>query len=236
MQIKLYGKIKKGATIIEGSPGFGLVGTIATEYLIDHLNAKQVGNLWSEKLPAIVAVHGGEIIEPFAIFYDEKRNIVILRSIATVAGLEWELADSALKLFKKIEAKELICVEGVGGMEKVSEPKVYHLSANKEQKRKLEAIGLKQLNEGIIIGSAASFLSKVKEALLIFAESYSELPDSRAAAKIIEVLDKYLGLDVDYKPLIEKADKFERKVRELLSKSAMVKKDQDGKEGESYFG
>ncbi len=236
MKIILNEKIKKGATIIEGSPGFGLVGTIATEYLIDHLGARQVGNLWSNKIPAIVAVHGGEIIEPFAIFYDEKRNIVILRSIATVSGLEWELADSALKLFKDIDAKELICIEGVGGVEKEGEAKAYYLSANEKQKTKLEAIGLKQLNEGIIIGSAASLLSKVKEAVFIFAESYSELPDSRAAAKIVEVLDRYLGLEVDYKPLIEKADKFERKVKELLLKGMTTRKAQTKKETESYFG
>lgn len=235
MQIVLREKIKKGATIIEGSPGFGLVGTIATEYLIDHLKAKQVGNLWSDKVPAIIAVHEGEIIEPFAIFYDEKNNIVILRSIATVEGLEWELADSALKLFKDIDANELICIEGIGGLEKVGEPRAYHLSANERQKRKLDAIGVKQLNEGIIVGSAASLLSKVKEAVFIFAESYSELPDSRAAAKIVEVLDHYLGLKVDYKPLIEKADKFERKVKELLFKSTMVRKTREKKEG-SYFG
>jgi len=43
-------------------------------------------------------------------------------------------------------------------------------------------------------------------------------------------------LDVDYKPLIEKADKFERKVKDLLLKSAMVKKAHEEKEGESYFG
>ena len=33
----------KNAILIEGFPGFGLVGTITTEFLIDHLKAKKIG-------------------------------------------------------------------------------------------------------------------------------------------------------------------------------------------------
>ena len=56
MQIRLHKKIKPGAVIVEGFPGLGLVGTIATEFLIDHLEAEQVGEFWSDKVPAIVAI------------------------------------------------------------------------------------------------------------------------------------------------------------------------------------
>ena len=51
----------------------------------------------------------------------------------------------------------------------------------------------------------------------VFAETHTSLPDSKAAAKIIEVLDKYLGLKVDYKPLLLQAEKFEGKLRNLLT-------------------
>ena len=53
----------------------------------------------------------------------------------------------------------------------------------------------------------------------IFAETHTSLPDSKAAAKIIGVLDKYLGLKVDYKPLLLQAEKFEDKLRGLLTES-----------------
>ena len=44
MELKLDKK-PKNPIIIEGFPGFGFVGTIATEFLIDHLNAKPILNL-----------------------------------------------------------------------------------------------------------------------------------------------------------------------------------------------
>ena len=58
------------------------------------------------------------------------------------------------------------------------------------------------------------------------------MPDSRAAAKIIESLDKYLGLKVDYKPLLEKAETFEKKLKEFLSMAAQQTKEKK----ETYLG
>ena len=69
----------------------------------------------------------------------------------------------------------------------------------------------------------------------IFAEAHSELPDSKAAAKVIEVLDKYLRLKIDYKPLLEQAEKFETKLKELISKGQKVSEEQQKKKL-SYVG
>ena len=44
-------------TIIEGFPGFGLVGTIAVEYLLDHLDVEPIGRIEIEESPPMVANH-----------------------------------------------------------------------------------------------------------------------------------------------------------------------------------
>ena len=71
MEIELK-KRPKNATIIEGFPGFGLVGTITTEFLIDHLNAERIGSIWLSEMDPVVAVHGKDIIEPIGLFYSKK--------------------------------------------------------------------------------------------------------------------------------------------------------------------
>ncbi len=228
MEIQLEKKPSR-PVIIEGFPGFGLVGTIATEFLIEHTYAERIGRLESKKIPAIIAVHKGKIIEPFEIFYSKKYNIVILRAVAIISGFEWELADSVLELCNKLKAKELISIEGVGA-ELDRGPKVFYLTKDKEKQKKFESCGIKPLREGIVFGATASLLSKAKNSSFIFAEAHSELPDSRAAAKIIEALDKYLGLKVDYKPLIEKAEVFEKRLKELLVKSATQVKEKAKRE------
>ena len=63
MKIELYKK-PKNVTIIEGFPGFGLVGTITTEFLIDHLKAEKIGRVFFQDLAPLIAVHEGKIVEP----------------------------------------------------------------------------------------------------------------------------------------------------------------------------
>ena len=72
----------KHPIIIEGFPGFGFVGTIATEFLIKHLKAQPIGKIWSSSLMPIVAIHGGKPVDPLGVYYDKKTNIVIFHAIS----------------------------------------------------------------------------------------------------------------------------------------------------------
>jgi uncharacterized protein len=212
-------KKPKNPILIEGFPGFGLVGTIATEFLIGHLQTEQIGRIMLDEMPAIVAIHENKVVEPFGIFYNKKYNIVILHAINAVNGIEWKIAEAMNKIANDLKAKEIISLEGVGS-ESMDEDstRVFYYSKNK--KDNFKKIGIEPLKEGIIMGATGAIILKVNIPLsCIFAETHSNLPDSKAAAKIIEVLDKYLGLKVDYKPLLEQADKFEKKLKSIMEKS-----------------
>jgi predicted ATP-grasp superfamily ATP-dependent carboligase len=81
-------------------------------------------------------------------------------------------------------------------------------------------------------------LLKAKKGLpvsVLFAETHSKLPDSKAAAKIIQILDQYMFLNVDYKPLLKQAEGFEEKLKGLLSKGQQMAKEQE-KKRLSYVG
>ena len=69
----------------------------------------------------------------------------------------------------------------------------------------------------------------------LFAETHSRLPDSKAAAKVVEILDNYLGLKIDTKPLLKQAQKFEAKLKDMLTKSEMASEEQTKKKL-SYVG
>jgi len=128
-----------------------------------------------------------------------------------------------VKLVKQLNAKEVISLEGVGSSSTIEgKTQAFYYSNDKTKANKLEAIGIKPLKEGIIMGVTGALLLKKDQLKIsaIFSETHSNLPDSKAAAEIIKVLDQYLGLEVDYKPLLEQAEKFEDKLRGLLSKTA----------------
>jgi uncharacterized protein len=226
----------QNVTIIEGFPGLGLVGTIATEYLLDHLDVKKIGSVWFSEMNPMVAIHNKKIIEPLGIFYNKKNNLVILHALTNVKGVEWKLADSVCEIAKKLKAKEIISLEGVATKNKIDTKDTYYFGG--KSPKKWEKMGLSCLNEGVVIGVTASLMLKLNSIPMscIFTETSAGLPDSRAAAKMIELLDKYLNLNVDYVPLVKKAKDFENKIKGIIKNTEKIKKIKSHKQEISYMG
>jgi len=221
MEVKLWKK-PKNPKIISGFPGFGLVGTIATEFLIDHLDMELIGKVIVNENPAIIAIHEDKVVEPLGIFFNKKYNIVVVHAVSASNGLEWNLADIIKKLAADLDAKEIISLEGVGSSATQPDTKrVFYFANDEKLKKSLSNIeGMNPLKEGIIMGVTGALLLKVEGIPLscIFAETHTDLPDSKAAARIIRVLDQYLGLKVNPGPLLEQAAKFEEKIKGILKK------------------
>ncbi len=229
MEIKLN-QSPKGPIIIEGFPGIGLIATITTEFLIKHLEAEPIGSIWSKDLMPIAAVHDSKIIQPLEIFYDKKHNIVILHALSDVKGLEWDISSTMVDLYRKLEAKEIISIEGI--MSPSGKDNTYYLKSDEGKNEMFESMKLGQLKEGIIVGVTAALLLKDKDIKTtgFFVETHSKLPDSKSAAKIVEILNQYLKLELDTKPLMEAADKMEKKIKSLIEQTKKTmnhKKNQD---------
>ncbi|MBN2052915.1 proteasome assembly chaperone family protein [Candidatus Woesearchaeota archaeon] len=223
-------KIPKNPIIIEGFPSFGLVGTITTEFLLEHLKAELIGEFQYTELGPISAIHKGKLVNPMAVWHVPSKNIVILHTILNVKGYEWELADEIIKMAQKMQAKEILGIEGVATDDPTGEVKVYYYGD-----KKLEATGALPVKESIIMGVSGALMQRYKKINCIFGAAHSQLPDSKAAAKIIEVLDKYLGLKVDYNPLLKQAEAFEDKLKTIIQQSSKTVKEAD-KKAMSYLG
>ncbi len=215
MHIKVFGKIKPNATIICGFPSFGLIGTISTEFLINHLGAVEVAVFHYEEIPPTLAIHQGKIVKPMAVYYDKSHNIVLINIMVSTKGVEWKIADCMAKFAKEINAKRILNLEGVaGGPEQKGNIKLYYVGDHK-----FAEFGVEHLKESILLGVVAGLLQRVNNVSCIFASTESKLPDSKASAKIIEVVDKYLNLNVDYKPLLKQAELFQDKLQKIVERS-----------------
>lgn len=224
-------KRPKNVIILEAFPGFGLIGTITTEFLINHLNVEKIGYIMFKDMPPIVTLHENKLVEPFAIYYNKKYNLVILHAIMTPKNYEWKIAESINKLAKELDATRIISVEGIFSFAEISEPKIFYYTNDKQIARKFKADSVRQLKEGIILGVTAALMLKAKVPITcLFAETTSQLPDSKAAAKIIELIDQLFGFNIEYKPLLEVAEKFEEKLKSMISKAQQVSQEHAKKE------
>lgn len=211
-------KIPKKATIIDGLPSVGVVSTIVTEYLIESLNAKLIGEIIIEDMPPIVAIHNKEVVRPFGIFYSEEKNIVLLHGLTTPEGHEWQLSEEIMKLSQKTKARHILTIDGVPAREE-KEPRTYFYTTDKEHKIELEKSGSKPINNGIVFGVTSFLLIKNQKIphTCLFAETQLGLPDSRSASSLINELNKILKIDIDATPLIKKSEAFEKKLKEIIS-------------------
>ncbi len=234
-------KKPKGVILVQGFPGFGLIGTITTEFLIDTLKAELIGTVLFPDIPTMVAIHDGKLVNPVGIFYDKKTNLAILHVITSVAGIEWKLTEAILEVAKQLEAKEIVSLEGVAspmadGTGGEPDARCFFYTTLAGAAARFQKSKTQLLKEGILIGVTGALLIKeAKNLSCIFVETHTGLPDSKAAAEIIKVLDGYLGLKLDPKPLLDQAEKFEEKLRGLLEQTKMAK-DTQQKKSLNYVG
>ena len=221
----------KSPTIILGFPSMGLVSTIATKFLIDHLDVEEIGHIESEHITPLTAIHKSRIVNPVTLYYNKKFNVIVVQSLTEVTGYEWQLAATIMDIAKSVSAKEIVVLESMPSHE--GDLNVYYYST----KAKLKA---KPLTEGIVMGTTAALLLRAKEfpVTCLFAEAHSQLPDSEAAARVVGALDVYLNLKIDIKPLLEAAKKFEESLKQYTEKNREATQQISKKEKKdlNYFG
>jgi len=216
----------KNPTIIEGFPGIGLVGTIATEFLIDSLKAKEIGYIRGEGVPPMIALHNSKISKPMGVYYAEKQNLLIFHFISSIPSKEWRLAEMIKEVYSKTKAKEIVSLESVGVPGAIdSKSENYYYTDVKKNESKLINLGAKRLENGIVMGITSILMSsKDINLTCLFGVTHTKLPDSKAAAGILEALNSYLNLKIDTKPLIKSAQEFEKKLKSLIASSKEVQK------------
>jgi len=229
-------KKPKNVTIIEGFPGFGLIGTIAVEFLLEHLKTEKIGLIEMEEIPAMIAIHQNKVIEPVSLHYNKDYNLVLIHAINIGNNASWKLASEIRELATILTAKEIISLEGVGSPTGESS-KVYYYSTDDKLNNKRFGDGANPLMEGIVVGVTGALLAKHLPVPItaLFSEAKSNLPDSKAASEIIKVLDSYLGLKVDVKPLEKQAVSFEKKLKDIMEKRGKAE-DVEEKKRLDYMG
>ncbi len=77
--------IPSGATMLYGLPDVGLVGLIATSYLISELDSEEIAYMDSDLLPPVVVLHEGLPHAPLRI-YGNKNFIAVISELAIPAS------------------------------------------------------------------------------------------------------------------------------------------------------
>jgi len=225
IEIKMIKKIKpkKGGVFIEGLPGVGLVGTIATSYIVQKLGLEMVGYVYSPYFPPIIAIHKFAPTYPMRLYYSKKENMFALLSEFVVpTPLVNELADLIFDFAKKNNIEKIISLGSI--TIKGEQDTVYSITSLESDLKKLAKIkSVELIKEGATTGVTAMLLAKGKinnfPVISLLAEAKSEYIDPGAASMVVKVLNKIIPPNIDTKTLEREAKELEETTQKIVSRA-----------------
>ena len=221
-------EVPKTSTLLIGMPDVGLVGLIASTYLVKKLKAEMVGYLDSRYLPPVILYHEAKPL-PVARFHyhtsDDTSFLILVSEVAVsptgLHALARELVEWAIS--KGVE--RIIMLGGVPTPQrmKLEKPRVYGACVVRKDVEEVEKAGVNLFKEGFISGPYALLIkecySRSLRGIALLAEAFLNYPDPGAAAALLGTLHPLLGVEVDVKPLLEQAEEIRIKLRETMKRT-----------------
>ncbi len=215
------------ALVIVGMPTLGVVGTIASQYLVDQLQMPEVGGIYSPRFPPVGRIQQGRSGFPVRLHALETRcGLDLTCEHLAVAVTEflpspqsmYALAEALAAWANETDAAGVVIPDGL--LVRASEGAVHGVAATEKARSALEKAEVEMLDEGVVAGFSAAMIANGRrrnvDAFSILAESAHEHPDSRAAARLVQVLDAFVPeIDIETKPLLEEAQRIEERAQSI---------------------
>ena len=216
--------IPSEATMIVGLPDVGLVGLIATSYMISELNLEEIAYMDSDLLPPVVVLHQGLPRAPLR-FYGNKNLIAVISELAVPAPAVYTVTRKIVDWGQAKKVKRVVSMGGipVENRQAITEPKAFGAASNQELLDMLTKNGVDVMNEGYMVGpQALSMRYSINNnvpAIAILAQSFYNYPDPQAAAIALKALSKISDVKVDVSKLLEKGEEIRLKARDIMKRT-----------------
>ncbi len=218
--------------LIEAFPTVGLVSSIAGHFIIDQLKLEEIGTISSRYFMPAAVIHNSSPSPPVRIYAGKKicgpdgscdQIVVIISEFMPPVEIVKQLGDAILAWAKKKKCSFIVSLEGTH----VIDPqllKTHGVASTQKMKNALKTYGIEDTKEGMITGVTGVLLYEgarlKRDVLCLLAEAHTSYPDSRAAALLVETLDKMLpGIKIDTEPLYKEAEQIEQKIRAFMKQA-----------------
>ena len=227
------GAIRPGSVLISAFPSAGLATTVAGHYMIRALKMPRVGRFESPDIAPVAVIQAGEV-HPTVRVYGRPDLALVLSEFPPTPPQANALARTILNGAESRKCRLVICLEGVvphpteeeePSAEPAPDEQVWaaYSQADPTLRSSFEAAKARSLEDGVIGGVSGALLVQgigrtiPVATLLVSARVAEGLPDHRAGAALIEILDRLLPeLKIDTKPLREQAEQIERALRSVM--------------------
>lgn len=204
----------KDAIFIEGLPGIGNVGKIAVDYLIEKLEAKKVGTLFSRTLPNSVFVNEDNLVQLPAIevfhIKKEEQDFLFLSGDTQPSDevASYCLSEAIIDFLKSHATREIVTTGGIGLEELPEELTVFITGNNADFIATFKDVDPEIYNVvGPIVGVSGLLLGLARDipaaALLVETFAHPMYVGLKEARELVTRLSTHYALDVDVSELDE---------------------------------
>ncbi len=213
----------KNPIVLTSFPGIGLVGTIATSHFIMELNLEQIGVIESKSIPPVASLMDGIVLPPIRIYQSVDLGFVLIHSdVPIMPHATYEMSRRIVEWVIEINAKRIFSLAGVATFE--DKKRVFGAATSKELLDEIKDY-VEIFKSGTISGIAGSILNECVArkfpGLALLGETLGFNPDPRAAAEVINVLNKMFNWDVSVEKLIKEAEMIEAQMQKLAEQARM---------------
>jgi uncharacterized protein len=206
----------ENSTILECSPVLGLIGNIVGWLLVEELKMEEIGYIESKYFPPLAVLYKGVAIHPFRI-YRADDLVVFLSDFVVPPEVTYDMTNEIIEWMVHNHSKEIITLNSIAVPQKTDG--VVGAGNSEESLKKLGEFDIPVLPFGNLNGISGTLLTQANAngipGSCLFAEVINQYPDPRAAASLVEVLNKVMKIDVNPEPLLKEAEQIESRLKEL---------------------
>jgi uncharacterized protein len=204
----------KGYYLVEGTPSPDMIATITTRYLIDNLKMEKIAHLESPAIIPIIRITNGNAEYPIRIYADHKHKLLVLVSDQLIEPNQiYDFSNTLINWCEEKKIKGIISLLGL--IPNNSKLSIYGASNTKLDLLTKNNIPI--LEKGLITGIGAQIITLAKkiEAYILVCNP-GNTTNFNSAAKLIDILEKIFGFDINTEPLEQESKKIISAIKEKM--------------------
>lgn len=198
--------------LVEGLPGVGLVGKIATDHLVNSLDMTYYGACYCDGIPEVAVYSQGDrsLEPPVRLYADTERDLLALQSDIPVSPEAAPEFSTCLANWFEHHDITPVCLSGLPE-EKDGIPELYGVGTGDAVDR-LDSLDVDTPPEGgLVSGPTGALLSEAGrrglDAVGFVVQAHAQFPDPEAARILLRNgIGPLVGVDVETDYLVERAE------------------------------
>ncbi|MFB6141889.1 MAG: proteasome assembly chaperone family protein [Halorientalis sp.] len=211
--------------LVEGLPGVGLVGKLATDHIVDTLEMTHYASCLCEGLPDVPVYHGGDsaVAPPVRIYADEDRDLLALQSDVPVSTSEADCFAECLTEWLVAQSATPLYLSGLPAEKEEGRPALHGIATGGADHHLTDHDIAPPGHDGLISGPTGSLLYQAYRddvaALGLVVQASKDFPDPEAArVLIVDAINPIAGTDVPTADLAEQAEEVAEARQELAER------------------